>query len=454
MYTVTNPATGEVVTQIPNATDAEVRDAIDRSHAGYLLWKETPLAERAAKVKRAAEIFTERRDELAAIITQEMGKRIDESKGELQTVFEIFSYYADNANELLADEPLDIVGGKAIIQKRAVGSILGIMPWNYPYYQVARFAAPNLVLGNTIILKHARNCPLSAAAIESVLHDAGIPADAYINLYATSEQIAWMLADDRIQGVSLTGSERAGVAVAAEAGKNLKKFVLELGGSDPMIVLDSADLDATVQTAVESRMGNTGQACNAPKRMIVMADIYDDFVEKFVAQLDEFVPGDPADPATTLGPLSSQAAADELVSQIEAAVASGATLRAGGTHIDGTGAYVAPAVITDVTPDMAVHYEELFGPAAIIYKVSSEEEAVALANDSLFGLGSSVFSADPERARRVGNGIDAGMVYINAAGGSQADLPFGGVKRSGVGRELGPLGVDEFMNKRIMRLDV
>ncbi|GAA3700732.1 NAD-dependent succinate-semialdehyde dehydrogenase [Arthrobacter ginkgonis] len=452
MYQVINPATGELLAEYPNATDAEAREAVDRAHRAHLSWRDTPLAERARLVGRAGELFAERAEELAAIITREMGKRIAESRGELETVAEIFAYYAQNGPEQLRDEPLEIQGGRALIQKRPVGALIGIMPWNYPYYQVARFAAPNLVLGNTIILKHARSCPESAAAIETVLHDAGLPADAYINLYATSAQIAEMLADPRIQGVSLTGSERAGAAVAMEAGRNLKKAVLELGGSDPLVLLDTTDLDRTVATAVAARMGNNGQACNAPKRMIVMADLYDDFVAKLADAMSDFKPGDPADPSTTLAPMSSQTAADELVGQIEDAVAQGAVLHTGGRHIPGPGAFVEPAVLTGVTPGMRVYHEELFGPAVVVHRAADEDEAVALANDTAFGLGSGVFSADPERARRVGDRIEAGMVYINRAGGSQADLPFGGIKRSGVGRELGALGMEEFMNKKIVRL--
>ncbi len=452
MYKVTNPATGEVVENFATATDDEIRDAIDRAHRGYLSWRERPVAERAGIVKRAAELFAERTDELAAIITTEMGKRIEEGKGELATVVDIFTYYAENGESLLADEPLTIKGGEAVIQKCPIGVLVGIMPWNYPYYQVARFAAPNLVLGNTILLKHAPNCPKSSAAIESLLREAGVPADAYINVYATHDQIAWTLADPRIQGVSLTGSERAGAAVAAEAGKNLKKVVLELGGSDPMVILDADDLGETVEIAVASRMGNTGQACNAPKRMIIMSGIYDEFVEKLSKKMSQYTPGDPTDPATTLAPLSSKEAAERLVDQIETAVRQGATLRVGGRHVEGPGAYVEPTVLTDVTPEMDAYSEELFGPVAVVYRVNSEAEAIELANDTPYGLGSSVFSADLDRARRVGARIEAGMVYLNAAGGSQADLPFGGIKLSGVGRELGPLGMEEFMNKKVFRL--
>jgi succinate-semialdehyde dehydrogenase/glutarate-semialdehyde dehydrogenase len=452
MYKVTNPATGQVIEEFPTATDDQIRDAIDRSHQAYGEWKKTPAQDRARIVKRVAELFNQKRSELAAIITQEMGKRIDESKGEVDIVCDIFNYYADNGEALMADEPFEIKGGKAVIRKRPIGALIGIMPWNYPYYQVARFVAPNLILGNTILLKHAPNCPKSAAAIESLLHEAGVPHDAYINIYATNEQIAWMLADPRVQGVSLTGSERAGAAVAAEAGKNLKKYVLELGGSDPMIILDTDDLDKMVEIAIETRMGNTGQACNAPKRMIVMENLYHDFVEKLSKRMAAFVPGDPADAATTLAPLSSQSAADGLVKQIEEAVSRGAKLQTGGFHTQGPGAYVQPAVLTDVTPDMRAYHEELFGPVAMVFSVASEKEAIELANDSKYGLGAGVFSTDPERARRVGEQIDVGMLAINAQGGSQADLPFGGTKRSGVGRELGHLGMDEFMNKMIVRL--
>lgn len=452
MYKVTNPVDGTVVEEFPTTTDSEMRAAIERADVEFHSWKDRSVTERAAIVRRAADLFTERADELAGIITLEMGKRIDEAKGEMGVVDDIFRYYADNAEQLTADEPLNIVGGKALVQKRPIGVILGIMPWNYPYYQVARFAAPNLVLGNTVILKHASNCPRSAAAIEKVLHDAGVPADAYINVYASTEQVAWVLTDPRIQGVSLTGSERAGRAVAAVAGTNLKKMVLELGGSDPMIILDSDDLDRTVEIAVDSRMGNVGQSCNAPKRMIIMADLYDDFVNKFAKRLTSYVPGDPADPATTLGPLSSRKAAEDLISQIENAVIEGATLRTGGQLHQGPGAYVQPALLTDVTRGMKAYHQELFGPVAIVFKAETEDEAIRIANDTPFGLGSSVFSTDRERAARVGARIDAGMVYVNQAGGSQADLPFGGIKASGVGRELGPLGMEEFMNKKVIRL--
>lgn len=452
MYQIVNPATGLLVEEFPAATDEQVSEAITRSHEAYRLWRDRPVEERVLAVKRAGELFRERSEELAVIIAQEMGKRIDEGRGEVQLSADIFAYYAESGPALIEDEPLDIRGGKALIQKRPVGSVIGVMPWNYPYYQVARFAAPNLVLGNTILLKHAPNCPRSAAAIEQLLHDAGVPEDAYINLYATNEQIAWMLADERIQGISLTGSERAGSAVAATAGRHLKKCVLELGGSDPLIVLDTADLDKTVETVVNARMYNNGQACNSPKRIIVMDDLYEKFIDKVAARMSQFKPGDPRDPQTTLAPLSSQRAANELIEQIQDAVEKGASLLSGGKHIDLPGAFVEPAVLTGVTQEMRAYSEELFGPAIVIYRAADEDEAIALANDSVYGLGASVFSADPARAQRVGDQLESGMVTINTPPGSLPDLPFGGIKRSGIGRELGALGIEEFMNKRAVQL--
>jgi succinate-semialdehyde dehydrogenase/glutarate-semialdehyde dehydrogenase len=452
MYSVTDPATGELIEEVPNATDEEVRAAIDRVHRGYSSWRRRPVAERAKIVLRAAELFAERADELAAIMTLEMGKRINEGRGEVGIVVDIFEYYANNGPALLADEPLAIKSGKAVIAKEPIGALLGVMPWNFPCYQVARFVAPNLVLGNTILLKHASICPRSAAAIEEVLHDAGVPEDAYVNVFASSRQVPWMLADPRIQGVSLTGSEQAGISVAAEAGKNLKKCVLELGGSDPLIVLDTDDMDETVKVTATARMRNCGQSCNAPKRMIVMADIYEDFVDRLTKRVAEYyLPGDPADPATTLPPLASVAAADEVAAQVETAVRQGATLRTGGNRI-GPGAYLEATVLTDVTPEMNAYYEEIFGPVVLVFRAETEDEAIAIANDSPFGLGASVFGTDPDRARRVADQIEAGMVYLNKSGGSVADLPFGGIKRSGMGRELGPLGIEEFMNKKAIRL--
>lgn len=451
MYRVVNPATGETVQEFESISDTELATAVDRAAGAFRDWSARSVADRAAITHRVADLFEQRIDALASIMTVEMGKRTEEGKGELETVVSIFRYYADNAETLLADQELNIVGGSATIRRRPIGVILGIMPWNYPTYQVARFVAPNLVLGNTMLLKHASNCPLTARAIAELLHDAGVPNDAYVNLFVETSQIEQVIAHPAVQGVSLTGSERAGSAVAEIAGRHLKKVVLELGGSDPMIVLDSVDIAETARIAAESRMSNAGQACNAPKRMIVLSDIYDEFVSKLVSEVEGFRTGDPADPQVTIAPLSSRKAAEEVAAQVATAVADGATLHTGGTLVDDKTAIMRPAVLTGVAAGSRAYDEEIFGPVAIVFRADSIDEAVAIANDSSFGLGSSVFSADPDRARAVGARIDAGMVYVNQAGGSQADLPFGGIKRSGIGRELGPLGIDEFANKMTIR---
>jgi succinate-semialdehyde dehydrogenase/glutarate-semialdehyde dehydrogenase len=443
MYAVVDPSTGEVVKEYPTATDEQMEQALAAASTAFREWsKKSTLDERAALIRRVAELHTERKDELAAIIQREMGKPLDQSVGEVEFSAAIYEFYADNAAKFLADEPIELLDGEgsAVVRRSAVGVLLGIMPWNYPYYQVARFAGPNLVLGNTIVLKHAPQCPESAAAIAQIFADAGYPEGAYVNVYATNEQIAEAIADPRVQGVSLTGSERAGAAVAEIAGRNLKKVVLELGGSDPFILLSSDDMDATVEAAVAGRFENTGQACNAAKRFIVAGDIYDEFLEKFTKRVLAAADG--------LAPLSSAAAAQRLGEQVDRAVADGATLVAEGER---KGAFFPPGVLTNVSPDSASYKEELFGPVATVYKVSSEEEAIALANDTPFGLGSYVFTTDADQAKRVADNIDAGMVFVNAVGAEGVELPFGGIKRSGFGRELGRYGIDEFVNKKLIR---
>jgi succinate-semialdehyde dehydrogenase / glutarate-semialdehyde dehydrogenase len=338
--------------------------------------------------------------------------------------------------------------GTAVIRRSALGVLLGVMPWNFPYYQVARFSAPNLVLGNTILLKHASQCPESSAAMAAMHRDAGFPEGAFQNLYASKDQIAQIIADPRVQGVSVTGSDRAGSIIAELAGKNLKKVGLELGGSDPFIVLSTDDMDACVEGAVAGRMDNNGQSCNAPKRFIIIDSLYDEFLKKFTTGMTAQTMGDPFAEDTTLGPLCSVAAAEGLEQQIKTAIAQGATLVAGGNR---DGAYFEPTVLTGVTKDMDVFGEELFGPAAVVYKVSSEDEAVGLANATSFGLGSYLYTTDPEQADRVAERIEAGMVYVNLVLADSPELPFGGVKRSGTSREMGLLAADEFVNKKLIR---
>jgi succinate-semialdehyde dehydrogenase/glutarate-semialdehyde dehydrogenase len=448
-YQVTDPATGEAAETFPYATDAEVEQALASATAAFAQWRKRPVAERAAIVKRVGELFAERSSELAAIITREMGKRPAQAVGEAEFCNAIFGYYADNGPELLKDRPLP-GHDAARVEYLPVGPVLGVMPWNYPYYQIARFAAPNLVVGNTVVLKHAENCPTSALAVAELMKDAGVPEGVYVNIFATHEQIATMIADPRLRGVSLTGSERAGTVVAETAGRNLKKVVLELGGSDPYIILDTPDLDAAADTAWTTRMENVGQACNSNKRMIVMDNVYDDFVAALVKRAAAMAPrqaGDDSD--TAYSPMVSRKAAENLLTQVQDAVSKGATLHVGGTLGDGSGAYFAPAVLTGVTPDMRAYREELFGPVAVVYKVSSDDEAVTLANVVDFGLGGAVWSTDEERATRVAEQLEVGMANVNTPAGEGADLPFGGTKRSGFGRELGPLGIDEFVNKRL-----
>jgi len=451
-YAVTDPSTGETVKTYETISDDALKDAIARASAAHREWaRETTVEDRAKIIGRVGELHTERRQELAEIITREMGKPIEQALGEVDFSAAIYQYYTDNGPKLMKDEPIDLLDGEgsAFIRRSSVGLLLGIMPWNYPYYQVARFAGPNLVVGNTILLKHAPQCPESSAAMEQMFHDAGVPKDAYINIYATNEQIAWVIGDPRVQGVSLTGSGRAGAAVAEIAGRHLKKVVLELGGSDPFIVLNAGDLDAVVEAAVGGRLENTGQACNAAKRFIVTDELYDSFLEKFSGALTKVEPGDPSSSDSAIGPLSSTAAADRLEAQVKQALDSGARLVAGGGR---EGNFFKTAVLTDITPDNPAYTEEFFGPVAQVYKVSSEEEAVRLANDTPYGLGSYVYTDDSEQALRVADQIEAGMVFINAVGAEGVELPFGGVKASGFGRELGRFGMDEFVNKKLIRV--
>ncbi|MGC0367260.1 succinate-semialdehyde dehydrogenase/glutarate-semialdehyde dehydrogenase [Rhodococcus sp. 27YEA15] len=440
-YQVIDPSTGEVVETFEHTSDAEIQRAITASAVAYASWKDMPITDRAVVVRRIGDLFVERAVDLATIMSQEMGKSVAEGMEEIEFCRAIFEYYATEGPALAADQEIQTTsGGHAVVRKLPVGPLLGIMPWNFPYYQVARFVAPNLMLGNTILLKHAASVPRSALAIAEIISDAGVPLGAYENVFATHAQLETIIADPRVQGISLTGSERAGSIVAALAGKHLKKCVLELGGSDPMVVLDTDNLDDLVDKAWSFRMYNSGQVCNSNKRMIVMSDLFDDFVAKLA---------DKALAVENFSPMSSRAAAESLSALVDDAVSKGATLHAGGVLGSGPAAYYSPAVLSGVTENMRAYREELFGPVAVVYRVSSDEEALDLANDTPYGLGGSVFSTDTDRAERVATRLDVGMSNVNTTAGEGADLPFGGVKRSGFGRELGPLGMDEFVNKRL-----
>ena len=449
-YAVTNPLTGQTGRTFPTFTAEQVEEAVAAADRAHREWSSsTTPVERAALLRAAAQLHRDRREQLADLIVEEMGKVREGALGEVDFAADILDFYADNAEAITSDQPLSILGdGTAVIRRTSLGPLLGIMPWNFPYYQVARFAGPNLILGNTILLKHASQCPASAAALEQIFVDAGFPVGAYVNLYISSAQAADIIADPRVHGVSLTGSEAAGAAVAEVAGRNLKKVVLELGGSDPFIVLSTDDLDATVQAAVDARLDNSGQSCNGAKRFIIADELHDAFLAKFVETLSAVSAMDPTDPDAVLGPLSSVSAAEGLEAQVAKAVAQGATVATGGTR---DGALFEPTVLTGVTPAMDAYGEEFFGPVAMVFRAKDENEAVEIANGTSFGLGSYLFTTDPEQAQRVADRIEAGMVYVNLVLADSPELPFGGVKRSGIGRELGYLGADEFVNKKLIR---
>lgn len=451
-YATISPATGETIKEFAPASDSDVRGYLDAASARYRTWRETSVTQRKQILIRVADAYLERKEELARIISLEMGKPVSQAMGEVQISADIYRYYAENAETFMQDEALTPAGGgSAVIRTEAIGVLLGIMPWNYPYYQVARFAAPNLMLGNTILLKHAANCPQAALAMQDIFDEAGLPSGCYTNVFATHSQISMIIEDPRVQGISLTGSEAAGAIVAEQAGRNLKKVVLELGGSDPFIVLDNTNIEATVKAAVGGRMSNAGQACTSPKRFIVVDSVYDQFVELFRAGIAKVTPGDPLNPDTRFGPLSSPAAREELLEQITDAVEKGASLLNGGHAVAGDGAYLEPTMLADLSPNMRAWGEELFGPVAQVYRVANADEAIALANSSVYGLGAAVFGSDAELNRYVANRLEAGMVFINSNSDSEPDMPFGGVKRSGFGRELGPHGIAEFANKKLIR---
>lgn len=450
-YRVQNPATGEIVETFDTATDAQIEQQLAAADAVYRTWRERSVQERALVVKRAAEIFEERKDELARIIALEMGKTLQESIDEVEFAASIIDYYAVHGPSLITDVEIpSTVPGKAIIEHLPVGVLLGVMPWNFPYYQVARFAAPNLLLGNTILLKHADICARSSLTMQEIFEQAGVPVGGYQNVFASHDQIATMIADPRVQGVSLTGSERAGAIIGEQAGRHLKKCVLELGGIDPMVVLDAADVKKVAEDAWNFRVYNGGQVCNSNKRMIVMHDIYDEFVATLRELAASLKPGDQLHMREgEYAPMSTRAAAETVHAQVQRAVSEGATLEAGGVLSEGPGAYYSPAVLTGVPRDSQSYREEMFGPVATVYKVHSEAEALELANDCALGLGGSVFSDDEARATRIAAKLEVGMSHVNIIAAEAAELPFGGVKRSGFGREMGPVGIGEFANKRL-----
>ena len=448
----TNPATNKVEKTFTEMIDSDVDKAIAQSAATFEEWKKTDYKKRAEILHKVAGLLREKKKDLAQLITLEMGKLVAQAEGEIKLSAEIFDYYANNAEAFLSDKILNPVHGEALLRHSPIGVLLGVQPWNFPFYQVARFAAPNIMAGNTILLKHASIVPQCGIAIEEIFKQAGAPVGLYTNLLISGKRATALVSDKRIKGVSLTGSEAAGASIAAEAGKHLKKSVLELGGSDAFIILEDADIDKAVEWAVIGRINNNGECCIASKRFIAVESIATTFLQGFKNKLAALVIGDPMDAATQLGPLSSEEAAVQIADQIKRAVDGGAKILLGGKREDREGAFMQPTILTNMLPDNPVYYEEFFGPVAVFFSVKDEQAAIDLANDSPFGLGGSVFTQDIERGKRVADQIDTGMVFINHPTWTQADLPFGGTKGSGYGRELSELGVHEFVNKKLIRV--
>src|SRR3984957_3231856 len=451
-YQSVNPYDGKILKTFEEISDEQLETALATASTCFKTWRHRTFAERAAVVTKASAILRTRVDEFARPVTLEMGKLIDQARGEVLLSADIIDYYARNAERFLAPEHLKPSSGEAEVESSPFGVLFGVQPWNFPYYQLARFAAPNLMAGNVVMVKHAGCVPQCAIAFEKLWLEAGAPVGAYTNLLISHDQVNRVIDDPRIKGVALTGSVEAGKSVAGRAGRNLKKSTMELGGSDAFIVLEDADLDATVKWAVWGKMNNTGQCCVAAKRFIVVEELADRFLDKFQTALAALKPGDPMDEATTLGPLSTEAALLKLLDQVTRAVANGATLVMGGARIDRPGAFMQPTILSDIKPGNPAYREEFFGPVALFFRVKNEDEAIALANDSEFGLGGSVFTKDVARGKRVASRVDTGMVFVNHPTWTTADLPFGGIKNSGYGRELSSLGIQEFVNKKLVRV--
>jgi len=451
-YQSVNPSDGKTLHTFEPLTDPQLELAIATAVTGFESWRKLTFAARATIVAKAASIMRGQVEALARPVTLEMGKLIAEARAEVVLSADILAYYATHAEQFLAPAHLTPSSGAADVESAPFGVLFGVQPWNFPYYQLARFAGPNLMAGNVVMVKHAGCVPQCALAFEKLWRDAGAPPGVYTNLFISYDQVNRVIDDPRIKGVALTGSVEAGKLVAARAGQNLKKSTMELGGSDAFIVLEDADLDKTVEWAVWGKMNNTGQCCVAAKRFIVVEPLAERFLAKFRAALTALVPGDPMDPKTTIGPLSTESALVNLLDQVRRAVAKGATLVMGGLRIDRPGSFMQPTILTDIAPGNPAFREEFFGPVALFFRVKDEEAAIALANDSEFGLGGCVFTKDVARGRRIASRIDTGMMFVNHPTWTTPDLPFGGIKNSGYGRELSSLGIQEFVNKKLVRV--
>jgi succinate-semialdehyde dehydrogenase/glutarate-semialdehyde dehydrogenase len=452
-YQTINPASGEVLQSFPDISDEALETVLANAVSAFEAWRQNSYAERAVVIARAAELLKTQNEAFAQIMTVEMGKRITEARGEVDFSSRILAYYAKNAERFLANVKLNPVNGHAHMESSPIGVILAVEPWNFPYYQLARVAGPHLMAGNTMVVKHSSNVPRCALAFEKLLTDAGAPAGLYTNLFVSHVQNEKLIADRRIKGVALTGSVEAGRSIAAGAGRAVKISSMELGGADAFIVLEDADLAHAVKWAVWGRMYNTGQTCCAAKRFIVVDSVADQFLAAFKTALGELHVGDPLEETTTLGPLSSEASLLTLLGQVKDAVAQGAKIDLGGKRVDRKGSYMEATILTDVTPENPAFRQEFFGPVAMFFRVKDEDEAIAIANDSDFGLGGSVFTADLARGQRVASRVDTGMMFINNIDWSDPELPFGGVKDSGYGRELGDMGIQQFVNKKLVRFE-
>ncbi|PZL88208.1 succinate-semialdehyde dehydrogenase [Pantoea graminicola] len=450
-YQSINPANNQLLKSWPSHDADAVSHALEvADRLFHSAWSKGEIQPRLQVLKKLADLIDSREEELATIASKEMGKLIGQSRGEVKICSQIARYYAENAERILQPETYPSALGEAWVEYHPIGVLVAVEPWNFPYYQLMRVLAPNLALGNPVLAKHANIVPHCADLFEKLVREAGAPEGAWTNLFISNEQVADLIADDRVQGVALTGSERAGSAVAEQAGKHLKKSTLELGGNDVFVVLDDADLDEAVRQGVQARLSNCGQVCTAAKRFILHEKIADQFISQFSAALSAATLGDPLDEKTTLGPLSSADARDRLVKQVDDAVASGAKLLIGGKAVEGEGCFYQPTILTGITPDNPAYYQEFFGPVAQVYVVGDDQAAIALANDSHYGLGGSVWTRDIARGRQLASAIETGMVFINSQSDTSAELPFGGVKRSGYGRELSDLGIKEFANQKLV----
>jgi succinate-semialdehyde dehydrogenase/glutarate-semialdehyde dehydrogenase len=450
-YQSVNPFNGELLQSFDQHTDEQMEAMLATADNAFrTVWPKKSVSERAKIVGKAAALILQEKERFARLAALEMGKRIAESRGEVELSAAILQYYADNTETFLAPRPIQSGAGDAHIEYSPFGVLIGVQPWNFPYYQLARFAAPHLMSGNVMLVKHAPGVPRCALAFEGLFKAAGAPDGVYTNAFLSNDQVAKLIDDPRTKGVALTGSERAGESLASRAGKNLKKSTMELGGSDAFIVLEDYDLDEAVKMAVVGRIGNCGQTCIGAKRFIFVGPRLNDFLGRFQYALEHLKIGDPLDESVTMGPLSSEAALTLLLKQVDDAVAHGASVVTGGKRVAREGAFMQPTILTGITPDNQAYRQEFFGPVALVLPAKDEEEAIAIANDSPFGLGGSIYTNDIQHGKQVASRIDAGMVFINYPSVSTPDLPFGGIKRSGYGKELSDLGIQEFVNKKLV----